>query len=300
MKAGESMSSVLNNKRAFVIFLAPAMLIYSAIVLVPILYSGYYSLFQWNGFSDMEFIGLQNYIELLTKDRTIWPVFFQTIVYTLLQILFQVGGGLLLALLLTLLAKKRAFFQTIYYIPVVISSVAICQIFDKLFSVTPTGLINHLLSLLNENWGMTEWLTTPGLSLVVTAFAEGYKTMGVYMVTFFAALLSVPDELSEAAKVDGASWLKTVRYVKIPYIRPIIVANMVLVLNNALRSFDFSFMLTAGGPGTTSELLASFMYKQAFGSMRYGYGSAIAIFIVIICFILASFCIKQFDKERGA
>lgn len=294
------MSSVLNNKRAFVIFLAPAMLIYSAIVLVPILYSGYYSLFQWNGFSDMEFIGLQNYIELLTKDRTIWPVFFQTIVYTLLQILFQVGGGLLLALLLTLLAKKRAFFQTIYYIPVVISSVAICQIFDKLFSVTPTGLINHLLSLLNENWGMTEWLTTPGLSLVVTAFAEGYKTMGVYMVTFFAALLSVPDELSEAAKVDGASWLKTVRYVKIPYIRPIIVANMVLVLNNALRSFDFSFMLTAGGPGTTSELLASFMYKQAFGSMRYGYGSAIAIFIVIICFILASFCIKQFDKERGA
>lgn len=220
----------------------------------------------------------------------------QTIVYTILQILFQVGGGLLLALLLTLLVKKRAVFQTIYYIPVVISSVAVCQIFDKLFSVTPTGLINHLLSSFSESLAMTEWLTTPGLSLVVTAFAEGYKTMGVYMVTFFAALLSVPYDLSEAAKMDGAGWLKTVFHVKLPYIRPILVANMVLVLNNVLRSFDFSFMLTAGGPGTSSELLASYMYKKAFGSMQYGYGSAVAVLIVGICLILASFCMRQFDK----
>lgn len=290
------MSSVLKNRKAAVLFLMPALILYTAIVFVPILCSLYYSLFQWNGLSGMTFIGMDNYVELFTGDKIVWPVFLQTIVYTVLQILFQVGGGLLLALLLTLLVKKRAFFQTIYYIPVVISSVAVCQIFDKLFSVTPTGLVNHLLSFFSEDLGMTEWLTTPGLSLVVTAFAEGYKTMGVYMVTFFAALLSVPDDLSEAAKMDGAGWLKTVFYVKLPYIRPILVANMVLVLNNALRSFDFSFMLTAGGPGTSSELLASYMYKKAFGSMQYGYGSAVAVLIVGICLVLAKFCMKQFDK----
>lgn len=290
------MNSVLKNKRAFAVFLTPAMLIYSAIVFVPIIYSGYYSLFKWDGLSEMKFIGLDNYITLFTKDRVIWPILVQTIEYTLLQILFQVGGGLILALLLTLLVKKRAIFQTVYYIPVVISSVAICQIFDKIFSVTPTGLVNHLLSLVNENLAMTEWLTTPGLSLVITAFAEGYKTMGVYMVTFFAALIGVPGELSEAAKVDGASWLRTVWHIRLPYIRPIIVANMVLVLNNSIRSFDFSFMLTAGGPGTTSELLASYMYKKAFSSMQYGYGSTLAVFIIVICFILASFCMKQFDR----
>ncbi len=290
------MSFVLKNRKAAVLFLMPALILYTAIVFVPILCSLYYSLFQWNGLSGMTFIGMDNYVELFTGDKIVWPVLLQTIVYTALQILFQVGGGLLLALLLTLLVKKRAFFQTIYYIPVVISSVAVCQIFDKLFSVTPTGLVNHLLSFFNEALGMTEWLTTPGLSLVVTAFAEGYKTMGVYMVTFFAALLSVPDDLSEAAKMDGAGWLKTVFYVKLPYIRPILVANMVLVLNNALRSFDFSFMLTAGGPGTSSELLASYMYKKAFGSMQYGYGSAVAVLIVGICLVLAKFCMKQFDK----
>ncbi len=290
------MSSVLKNRKAAILFLMPALALYTAIVFVPILCSVYYSFFQWNGLSGMTFIGMDNYVELFTRDKVVWPVLLQTIVYTILQILFQVGGGLLLALLLTLLVKKRAVFQTIYYIPVVISSVAVCQIFDKLFSVTPTGLINHLLSSFSESLAMTEWLTTPGLSLVVTAFAEGYKTMGVYMVTFFAALLSVPYDLSEAAKMDGAGWLKTVFHVKLPYIRPILVANMVLVLNNALRSFDFSFMLTAGGPGTSSELLASYMYKKAFGSMQYGYGSAVAVLIVGICLILASFCMRQFDK----
>lgn len=293
------MNSVLKNRRAFAVFLAPAMLIYSAIVFVPIVCSAYYSLFKWDGFTEMEFIGLKNFIDLFSKDRAIWPVFFQTIEYTLLQILFQVGGGLLLALLLTLLLKGRAIFQTFYYIPVVISSVAICQIFDKLFAVTPTGIINHLLSFINEEWRMIEWLTTPGLSLVITAFAEGYKTMGVYMVTFFAALISIPGDLEEAAKVDGASWLRTLWYIRLPYIRPIIIANVVLVLNNAIRSFDFSFMLTAGGPGTTSELLASYMYKKAFNSMQYGYGSAIAVFIVVMCFILASFCMKYFDRGGG-
>lgn len=290
------MSSVLKNRKAAILFLMPALALYTAIVFVPILCSVYYSLFQWNGMSGMKFIGLRNYVELFTQDKVVWPVLLQTIAYMLLQILFQVGGGLLLALLLTLLARRRALFQTLYYIPVVISSVAVCQIFDKLFSVTPTGLVNHLLSLFREELRMTEWLTTPGLSLAVTAFAEGYKTMGVYMVTFFAALLSVPEDLSEAAKMDGANWLKTVFHVKLPYIRPILVANMVLVLNNALRSFDFSFMLTAGGPGTSSELLASYMYKKAFGSMQYGYGSAVAVLIVVICLILASFCMKQFDK----
>lgn len=290
------MNTVLKNKRVFWVFLAPTFLIYTAIVFVPILCSVYYSLYKWDALSEKKFIGLENFVTLFTNDRAIWPVLFQTVEYTALQILFQVGGGLLLALLLTLLVKKRNLFQTIYYIPVVISSVAICQIFDKLLSVTPTGLVNHLLSFLDERFLMTEWLTTPGLSLVVTAFAEGYKTMGVYMVTFFAALIGVPGELSEAARVDGAGWFRTVWHIKLPYIRPIIVANMVLVLNNSIRSFDFSFMLTAGEPGTTSELLASYMYKKAFSSMQYGYGSAIAVFIVVICFILAKFFMKQFDR----
>lgn len=292
------MNSVLKNKKAIAVFLLPALLVYTAIVMIPILSSAYYSFFEWNGLSAKHFTGLSNYVTLFTRDKTVWPILMQTIVYTLLQILFQVGGGLLLALLLELLVKKRAVFQMVYYAPVIISSVAICQIFEKLFSVTPTGIINHLLSFISQDFLKIEWLTTPGLSLVITALAEGYKTMGIYMVIFYAALIGIPGELLEAARVDGAGWLSMVVRIKIPYMKPILVANAVLVLNNAIRSFDFSFMLTAGGPGTTSELMATYMYKKAFGSMQYGYGSAVAVFIVVICFILASLCMRQFDSGQ--
>lgn len=291
------MRSVLTNKRAFTLFIAPALIIYTLIVFVPIIYTFYYSMFSWNGLSGMKYIGVQNYVNMLLNDKNLWPIFFQTLEYTTLEIVFQVGGGLLLALLLTMLIRQKNLFQTIFYIPVVISSVAICQIFEKLFSVTPTGVVNHLLAYINPQFSSIEWLTTPGLSLITTAFAEGYKTMGVYMVTLYAALIAIPPELEEAAKVDGAGWLQTTMLIKLPYISPIILSSIILVLNNSIRSFDFSFMLTGGGPGTTSELLASYMYKKAFSSMQYGYGSAIAMFIVVVCFIIAGFLMRYFDRE---
>ena len=106
------------------------------------------------------------------------------------------------------------------------------------------------------------------------------------MVIFYAALIGVPSELGEAAKIDGANTFQTYWYVKVPYIKPVIIANCLLVLNGSLRSFEFSYLLTHGGPGNASELMTTYMYKQAFSSMRYGYGSAVAIMIVIICLVV--------------
>ena len=176
--------------------------------------------------------------------------------------------------------------QTLYYVPVVISSVAICQIFSKLLSVTPTGVVNQLLSVFNPALKVMEWTSNPNISLYVTAFVEGYKYLGLYMVIFYAALIGVPDELGEAARIDGASLFQEYWHVRIPYIKPVIVANCLLVLNGSLRSFEFSYLLTHGGPGNASELMTTYMYKQAFTSMKYGYGSAVAIMIVIICLIV--------------
>ena len=106
------------------------------------------------------------------------------------------------------------------------------------------------------------------------------------MVIFYAALIAVPEDLTEAAKIDGASVLRQYWNVKLPYILPVIVTNCVLVLNGSLRSFDIPFLLTGGGPGNTSELIVTYMYKQAFTSMKYGYGSAVAVSNVILCLVL--------------
>lgn len=281
------MESLLNNKKTIMKFTLPALIIYTLVVIIPIIWSAVYSFVDWNGIGEMRFVGFDNYIEMLTNDRNFWPVVLNTLIYTVLQLLIQVGGGLLMAIFLTNIRRGRSLLQTLYYAPVVLSSVAICQIFGKFLSVSPQGLMNSILGLINPAWGQIEFLTNPNLSLYTAAFVEGYKYAGLYMIIFYAALIGVPSELEEAAKIDGANVFRQYINVKLPYIKPVILTNCILVINGSLRSFDISYLLTGGGPGNSSELVASYMYKQAFSSMKYGYGSAIAIFIVVECLIIA-------------
>lgn len=291
------MEKAFNRKSVIWMFLGPALVLYTLIVIVSIVWASYYSFFDWNGMGKMDFIGLANYIKLYTGDKNFWPVLGNTLVYTLIQVIHQVGGGLIIAIFLTRIFKFRATLQTFYYVPVVISTVAICQIFNKLFSVTPTGVVNSLLSVFGEGWLRMEWISNPEVSLYLAAFVEGYKYAGMYAVIFYAALISVPEELSEAAIIDGASLFRQYLNVKIPYIWPVIVTNCVLVINGSLRSFDISFLLTGGGPGNSSELLAPYMYKQAFTSMKYGYGSAVAVSIVILCVVIGGL-FRRFTEQK--
>ena len=280
------MQKAFGKKSIILLFIFPAFLIYTLFVIVSIVWAGYYSFFDWSGVGEKIFIGLQNYIELLSRDDVFRSTIWHTVIYTIINVLIQVFGGLLFAILLSRVTNGRVALQTLYYVPVVISSVAICQIFSKLLSVTPTGVVNQLLSVFNPALKVMEWTSNPNISLYVTAFVEGYKYLGLYMVIFYAALIGVPDELGEAARIDGASLFQEYWHVRIPYIKPVIVANCLLVLNGSLRSFEFSYLLTHGGPGNASELMTTYMYKQAFTSMKYGYGSAVAIMIVIICLIV--------------
>lgn len=291
------MQNSFGRKKVILMFLLPAFIIYTLFVVVSVIWAGYYSLFDWSGVGDKTFLGIRNYIHLFTGDTIFWSTAAHTLVYTIICILIQVFGGLVFAIFLTRITRFRAGLQTLYYVPVVISSVAICQIFTKLLSVTPIGVINAVLSIFNPDLAFMEWISNDALSLPVAAFVEGYKYLGLYMVIFYAALIGVPKDLEEAAIVDGANVVQQYLHVKIPYIRPVIVANCVLVLNGSLRSFDISYLLTKGGPGNSSELMSTYMYKQAFTSMKYGYGSAVAMAIVAICLIVGLVFRKV--TERG-
>ena len=271
------------KKRTIFLFIFPAFLIYTTFVIVSIIWAGYYSFFEWSGVGEKIFVGFKNYVELLTKDKIFRITVYHTFIYTIINVVIQVFGGLLFAILLSRVKRGRTVLQTLYYVPVVISSVAICQIFLKLLSVTPTGVVNQILSMFNPALKVMEWTSNSDISLYVVAFVEGYKYLGLYMVIFYAALIGVPNELGEAALIDGANSVQEYIHVRIPYIKPVIIANCILVLNGSLRSFEFSYLLTRGGPGNASELMTTYMYKQAFASMKYGYGSSVAIMIVIVC-----------------
>ena len=219
------MQKTYGQKKVILMFLLPAFIVYTLFVVVSVIWAGYYSLFDWSGVGEKVFLGLDNYKQLFTQDTTFWLTVGHTFVYTVICVLIQVFGGLLFAIFLSRITKFRAGLQTLYYVPVVISSVAICQIFTKLFSVTPTGVINALLSVFNPDLLYMEWISNDSLSLIVAAFVEGYKYLGLYMVIFYAALIGIPKELDEAAIMDGANVIQQYRYVKIPYIKPVIVAN---------------------------------------------------------------------------
>lgn len=297
-KEEDNVQFALAKKRTILGFLLPASIIYCLFVVVSIIWAGYISFFDWRGVGEMSFVGIKNYVTLLTEDPVFWLTVKNTFIYMLINVAIQVGGGLLLAIFLTRVTKCRSLLQTLYYVPVVISSVAICQIFSKLFSVTPEGVINTVLSFFNSSFSSMEWISNANLSLYVAAFVEGYRYAGLYMVIFYAALIGVPEELSEAAIIDGANLFQEYVHIRIPYIKNIIIANCILVVTGSLRSFDISFLLTKGGPGNASELMSTYMYKQAFTSMKYGYGSAVAIAIVIICLVIG-FGFRRLSEGRS-
>ena len=145
------MQKSYGQKKVILMFLLPAFIVYTLFVVVSVIWAGYYSLFDWSGVGEKIFLGINNYKQLFTQDTVFWTTVLHTLVYTVICVVIQVFGGLLFAIFLSRITKFRAGLQTLYYVPVVISSVAICQIFTKLFSVTPTGVINALLSVFNPD-----------------------------------------------------------------------------------------------------------------------------------------------------
>lgn len=290
------MRSVLGNRLTIGWLLLPSIILYTVSVIAPIIWSGYYSLFDWSGFGEQTFIGFGNFA-MMIGDAELWGAVGNTLVFTLWQIVLQVGGGLALAVLLSRLPIFQRAFQTMYYLPVIISTVALAQMFKKIFAVTPTGLVNQVLSQFNPAWEHFEWLSSVDRALGMVIATVGYKDIPIYMLIFFAALLTVPREFEEAASIDGASAWQTFWRIKIPHLRPAIAANVVLVLNSSLREYDVPRLLTGGGPLQASETQALYMYKQAFTSMRYGYGSAIAVFIVIQALVFAV-VVRRLLRER--
>ncbi len=292
------MNTVLSRKRTIIGFLLPGVLVYVISVIIPIVWSSYYSFFEWNGLGDKSFIGFDNFAKML-QDTELWESVVNTIILTLWEIVLELGVGLAIALLLLKITRGRKVLQGLYYLPVIVSSVALCQMFKKIFAVNPVGIFNQIISTFNPEWISLELLTNVETSLAMVIFVTGYKSMATYMLIFYSALLTIPSSLLEAARIDGANALKTFWNITLPCLKPTIFANLILVVNGSLRAYDIPRLLTGGGPMSSSQTQAMYMYKQAFTSMKYGYGSSIAIFIVIEALLIA-LVIKQFSyRQKG-
>lgn len=292
---------IIRNKRAFWAFLLPGLLFYILAVFYPIEESIRLSFMKWNGIGDRAFVGFKNYVDMF-HDKVFYTAFINNLIYLVIVVTMQLTIGLFFAILLTYMTKHVTLVKTLYYVPCIITTVAITQLFRSMYSTEPMGLLNQFFQAIGMDSMVTSWIANVRTVLMAVSIPEGWRFTGMYMVIFYAALVSLDSSVYEAAKVDGASELQILFRIKLPLIKDIILLTLTMCLTGALRGFDIPFLLTSGGPGNASELMSTYMYKKAFSSNQYGYGSALAVFIIIesvlVVFTLRKIFTSREEKEN--
>ena len=281
------MELLLRDRRAILTFVGPALLVYTLVVLVPIVWSLVYTLFEGNVIGGFQFVGLNNFA-LLVRDQAFWQSVAFTLKYAFFVTIGQVGVGLLLALLYVFYLRNAAgLVRTLIFFPVILPTVAVAQMYSKLFAIVPQlGLVNSLLQAVHLNGLVQPWLGQAGTALFVLVIMDIWRSMGFYAVLLYAGLVDVPNELLEAGRIDGAAGFRLVRRIVLPLMTPILFSSLIFSINGTLKVFDSVLALTNGGPGQTTTPLTLFMYNTAFSNGQYGYGSTIATALALMCLIV--------------
>ena len=255
-------------RNASIIFLLPALLFLIVYIAYPIFYSFKTSFYSWNGISAGKvFIALDNWRELL-MDSTFRKSFSNNIIIMILSIIIQLPIGMALATFLDFKGKKANIFKIIWFIPMLMSSVAIGYLFKYALDAN-SGIISGVSKLFGGP--AIDLLGNPKTALITISVAICWQFIPFYMVYFLAAYSSLPSDVYEASIIDGATKGQYFWKVALPMMKPSIKSAIILSMVGSLKYFDLIYVMTGGGPGTSSELMATYMYKTAFSSQRMGY-----------------------------
>ena len=294
------MDKLLRDKKAIIFFVAPAFILFTLILFIPICQSVYYSFCDYNALTKPEFIGLENYRLLFTTDRTMKLALKNSLFFLIYSVVTQLIAGLVLAALLTNIKKGRNLFKNIYYLPCVLSSAALGLLW--MFIFTPKLGINQILAEFGIEGPL--WLMdTEGfiiLPMWVIAFVCLWQYVGQSMMLYMAQISGISTSLYEASYIDGCTKAKSFRYITLPLIKPMVATAMSLNAIGSLKFFDLIFNMTEGGPNHQTEVLATHLYAQGFKYFKYGYASAIGVVLLVICLLVTLFinkCVKCDNYE---
>ena len=292
------MNKLYSNKVRIFIFLLPALILFCGILIAPIVMSGYYSVFDWNGIGDKTFIGISNYYDLFTSNTIgFMKALGNALLLALLSVVLQLPLALGIALVLGRGIKGERIFLSIFFMPVLISTVVIGQLWLKIYN-PDYGILNQLLRSLGMENLTRIWLGLRETALGAVFVPVLWQYVGYHMLLLYAGVKSVPKELREAAMLDGASNSQINRYVVLPYIKPILRISVIFAITGSLKSFDLIYVLTNGGPFHATEVPSTLMIKMLFERNRYGMGSAIAVLLILLCFGFALLINRVFKEEK--
>lgn len=276
-----------------IVFLLPVFLFITAYIIYPIVSTFISSFTQWNGISsDKTFNGISNWQKLLA-DPKFWSSFGNNIKIMLLSLVIQQPIGFLLATFLDNHGKKFNFFKVIWFLPLLMSSVAVGYLFHYVFSVN-SGILTAVSQLLGG--GKIDVLGNQATALYAVIIVICWQFIPFYMVYYMAGYSSIPEEHYEAALIDGATRGQYVRFIALPELFPTIASATVMSVVGSLKYFDLVYVMTGGGPGESTELMATYMYKTAFSSYNMGYGSTIAAGMFILITVIAAILMQVLNK----
>jgi len=264
------------------ILLVPALVIYAVFALYPMLNVVFLSFQKWNGLdANRQFVGLANYTAIFTRDPVFWVAFRNTVIWTLMSLVFPPMGGLLLALSLNQKIFGRNSLRAIFYLPVIIAPIAVATMWKWMYDPF-FGLFSQMLT----SWGMQawikDWLGNKDIALYSVFVAYIWQTVGFSMVLFLAGLQNVSLTLVEAARIDGAGRFAVFKHVTLPALRPTITIVLVLSIISSLKAFDIVYGLTGGGPAQSTQMLALWAFTQAMQIFDFGRGAAISVVLLLI------------------
>ncbi|HVV19333.1 MAG TPA: sugar ABC transporter permease [Pseudonocardiaceae bacterium] len=288
-------SKSARSRLELILLLTPPLVLFIGFVLVPIGIAAYYSLYNWSGFGPLsDFVGIQNYQLAITG-----PVFRQAILHNLiivvLSIVIQIPLSIGLALLLNKNLRGQRFLRLVVFAPYVLSEAITAVIW--LLMLQPGGFVDQVLRTLGLGGLVHLWLANTHIVLYTLFVVITWKYIGFGIILLVAGLQGIPAELREAAALDGASSWQATRYVTLPLLGPTIRILIFLSVIGSLQLFDIVWIMTLGGPANSSATMATYLIDHGFKRYEFGYGSAAAVLLFIVCFVFA-FLYQRFALRR--
>ncbi|WP_226782392.1 carbohydrate ABC transporter permease [Oceaniglobus trochenteri] len=276
------------------LFLLPGIVVYGGVVLTPLIGGFYYSLFETKNFQ-FHWAGLANYVRLW-GDGDFWFTLRNNFIIILLSVIFQVTTAFIIAVLMnSRLVIAPKFLRTAIFFPVILSPVVTSFVWILVFDIN-SGLLNNTLEAIGLGGLQQKWLDDPKIVIYSVTVALVWQYIGLFLVIFLSGLSAINQETIEAAEVDGASTFQKTIYVIFPQLASTWSVAIVLAISGGLKIFEHIFVMTGGGPGLSSTVVAQYAYSQSFLRANFSYGNTIAIAIVVLSLTLVSLTIWAFNR----
>lgn len=274
----------------------PSLIVFTVFVIAPFIVGIYTSFFRWDGLSEMEFIGIKNYIWTF-RDKTFWASIKNTLVYAFFVTILKNVIGLSLALLVTKKIAGKSFFRVCAYLPVTFSYVVIGVLWSWVYNPV-FGLLNNFLSSVGLGGWIRGWLSEPSIALYSIMTVDIWKWMGFHMVLYMAGLQAIPKELYEAAEIDGANALRRFTKITIPQLNSTLVLNIVMSITGAfMTNYNLVKVMTDGGPYNSTEVALTYIVRNAFTYSSLGKANAMSMILFVFVFIFAFAQLKVMTRD---